>query len=504
MNHLLAIDQTQLLHHKHIVQGEKALSELAAAASKGKYRNHYHFMSPGGWINDPNGCIFYKGYHHLFYQHNPYSPAWASMHWGHAVSKDLIHWEHLPIALAPSTDLDQAEDGGCFSGCSVIDEQGRLVLFYTAVGKGSSHNRFTQCMAFSTDGIHFEKYTGNPLIESVPEGIRYDARDPHVFRHQDTWYMTIGGSIEYAPSSLSDGCILLYQSQDLINWKYLGIPIHSQGRFGTMWECPVLFPLEDRWVLTLSPMGFGCHTNIYLIGTMDFENCHFELLGSGDLDLGADYYAAYPYTDPTGRTLLIAWQNGWNWMPGWKSFGPTASEGWQGSMSLPRSLSISPEQKLLIHPAEELTSLYANETRIHLKAETLGSQLSWPSPLCCETEFTIERASLTADALLLELRITESYVTRIILDFASSQLIFDRSRSDSHISGENRSRLLRFNGDFFTLKIFSDTTSIELFTDDGEAPMSNNIYSLGCLPILRITSLNGTADINIVHRELKV
>lgn len=122
----------------------------------------YHFEPPRGWMNDPNGLIFYQGRYHAFYQHNPYAPKWDVMHWGHAVSEDLLHWEHLPMALVP--DQPYEDDLGCFSG-SAVEKDGRLYLFYTAV----SH-RFgqAQCVAWSDDGVHFTKYEGNPVIDHFP------------------------------------------------------------------------------------------------------------------------------------------------------------------------------------------------------------------------------------------------------------------------------------------------------------------------------------------------
>ena len=130
-------------------------------------RQHYHLMPQCGWMNDPNGLIYFKGQYHVFYQTNPYSGFWDSMHWGHAVSKDLLHWEYLPLALAPSEVYDDFQKGGCFSG-SAIEHDGKMYLFYTATANHGHGNVQTQCLAISEDGIHFEKYTGNPLI-TVPE-----------------------------------------------------------------------------------------------------------------------------------------------------------------------------------------------------------------------------------------------------------------------------------------------------------------------------------------------
>ena len=138
-------------------------------AARGKMRQHYHFMAQSGWLNDPNGLIYFRGKYHFFFQCNPYGGFWDCMYWGHAVSEDMLHWEYLPFALAPSEPYDDYPKGGCFSG-SAIEHEGKLFLMYTGTshyGKGIVQ---TQCIAYSEDGIYFKKYPGNPVI-TAPEGM---------------------------------------------------------------------------------------------------------------------------------------------------------------------------------------------------------------------------------------------------------------------------------------------------------------------------------------------
>ena len=151
---------------------EKAQKEIEAkreTVQQGKFRQDYHFMAETGWINDPNGLIYFKGKYHFFYQYNPYSGFWDCMHWGHAVSEDMIHWEYLPLALAPSEVYDDHLKGGCFSG-SAIEHDGKLFLIYTGTCNNGNGFEQAQCIAYSEDGIHFEKYEGNPVI-TAPEGV---------------------------------------------------------------------------------------------------------------------------------------------------------------------------------------------------------------------------------------------------------------------------------------------------------------------------------------------
>lgn len=148
-------------------------------------RFQYHFEPKKGWMNDPNGLIYFRGQYHAFFQHNPYAPRWGKMHWGHAVSSDLIHWQELPIALYPDQAYENA--GGCYSG-SAVEKDGRLYLFYTSVSRRWGQ---TQSMAYSDDGIHFTKYAANPVISENPLGYS-DFRDPKVTCIDGKYYMVVG------------------------------------------------------------------------------------------------------------------------------------------------------------------------------------------------------------------------------------------------------------------------------------------------------------------------
>ena len=191
----------------------------------GNMRQHYHFMAQAGWINDPNGLIYFKGKYHFFYQCNPYEGFWGSIYWGHAVSDDMLHWEYLPLALAPSEVYDEHPRGGCFSG-SAIEHDGRLFLMYTAAANEGRGVEQTQCIAYSKDGIHFEKYHGNPVL-TAPEGIEANQfRDPKVWKHEDTYYMVCGASRD------GKGQALLYQSKDMLHWTFFNVLAESRGEWG--------------------------------------------------------------------------------------------------------------------------------------------------------------------------------------------------------------------------------------------------------------------------------
>ena len=220
---------------------------LRRITSRDFHRPSYHFLPPANWMNDPNGLIQWEGQYHLFYQHNPDSALHANMHWGHAVSADLIHWADLPVALTPTPG--GFDDKGCWSGCAV-NNNGVPTLIYTGV-RGDHHEVQTQGIATSQDNlISWEKLPGNPIISQIPPEARQtrDFRDPYVWREADAWYMLLASRIDGI-----GGTVFLYRSEDLIHWDYLH-PLLT-GRMeknGRTWECPNFFPLGDKWVLILS------------------------------------------------------------------------------------------------------------------------------------------------------------------------------------------------------------------------------------------------------------
>lgn len=203
------------LLEQNIAKAQLETDRKKDIVKKGKMRQRYHFMPQTGWLNDPNGLIYFRGKYHFFFQWNPYSGFWDSMHWGHAVSDDMLHWEYLPLALAPSETYDDYPKGGCFSG-SAIEYDGKLFLMYTGTANTGKGVEQTQCIAYSEDGIHFEKYAGNPVI-TAPEGISVDCfRDSKVWRHEDTFYMVCGASRN------KRGLALLYKSEDMLHWTSSG------------------------------------------------------------------------------------------------------------------------------------------------------------------------------------------------------------------------------------------------------------------------------------------
>jgi len=306
-----------------------------------------HFTPPQGWMNDPNGLVYLDGEYHLFYQYHPESLVWGPMHWGHAVSRDLLRWEHLPIALFPD------EHGTIFSGSAVYDHANSsgLVPGGGLVAMFSYHTQ-TQGVAYSRDrGRTWTKYEGNPVLPAKGENFR----DPKVFAFGGRWTMVLaaGDHLEF------------YRSNNLTSWEQTG-RFDAELEVG-VWECPDLFPLvhqgRERWVLFLSvadkaPNG-GSGT-LYWVGDYDGRNFVTQT-GPLWLDQGTDNYAGVTFNNaPQGQRLLVGWMNNW------KYGRETPADAWRGAMTLPRVLTLetagsqAAEPRLVQRPMAALEALRTN------------------------------------------------------------------------------------------------------------------------------------------------
>jgi len=487
-------------HQQNLVRAQNAVREKESIAQMGRYRQQYHFMASTGWINDPNGLIYWRGQYHLFYQYNPYEAVWGAMHWGHAVSNDLIHWEHLPIALAPSEPYDDHPSGGCFSG-SAVDDGDRLVLLYTAATESAQGSVQTQCLASSSDGITFEKYENNPVIRELPPDSSPDFRDPKVLRYKDFWYLIVGSSLGKGAREGGDGCAQMYKSADLKRWEYCGVIAKSNGTLGTMWECPDLFWLGDKWVLMFSPMFYGERKTIYLIGDMDFENALFSWEYEGEIDCGFDYYAPQSFLDDKGRRILIAWANSWDWMPWWKDFGRTAGEGWCGHFAVPREMRLTEDKGLQFMPISELESLRTGHEEYPafiLEAEE-RKEIYAGDGIHCELVLTIDVAASTAEQMFLDVRQGKDERVRITLSFKDREVLFERMDSNGQADILKRQVFPDFGSDSLTLHLYLDTCCVELFALDYKLSFSGNIYFSEKSNYLFLESKCGNTKFNCIH-----
>lgn len=464
------------LMKENIALAQVEIDKKKVAVSQGAMRQKYHFMAEAGWLNDPNGLIFFNGKYHFFYQYNPYDSYWGSMHWGHAISDDLLHWEYLPLALAPSEPYDNHPEGGCFSG-SAIEHEGRLYLLYTAstnYGDGFVQN---QCMAYSDDGITFYKSEKNPVISAPPAG--YDIgnfRDPKVWRHEDYFYLVCSAKKEDL------GQALLYRSKNLEDWEFFNVLAESRGEFGYMWECPDFFPLKnsegEKYVLTFSPMGVKDRGSIYLVGDMNYETGKFNYTTVGSIDWGFDYYAPQSFVDQKGRRIMIAWANGWDWMPWWKDWGPTFKEDWCGSFNLPREVILDTDNRLKFVPIDELKTIRDSQETIQGTTVTEQSSLLLPTENgnCFELELIIDLVESTTNCFKLQLRSNEVLSTVVTVDLRKQLLTVNRDKSDNWSQGTTKSNLL-LTKDTLMIHLFVDQSSVELFTDEYKTCHSLNVFA---------------------------
>ena len=432
--------------------------------TNGFYRPNYHFSTPVGWLNDPNGFIYFRGEYHLFYQFYPYKPQWGSMHWGHVKSKDLVTWEELPTALSPSEWYDDHEAGGCFSG-TTIEKDGKLFAFYTGTSFQNGEFVQTQCLATSEDGINFEKYENNPIVKNSTPNVKNDMfRDPKVWEKDGMYYMIIGVSIS------NKGNAMLYQSADLYNWELRGPLVSYDNDLGTMWECPDIFDLDNKTVLIFSPMGYSEKTTVYLIGELNYKTGQFEFEKEGRLDFGYDYYAPQTTIDNKNRRLVVAWQNGWAWMPWWKDFGPTEIDGWCGSMSLPKVMRLDKENNLCLFPIEELKKYEADillfkDKKTNQKKQLLTNQVNESFVLKVyrnpNVDFKLIISTLNGDS------------DEITLE--NDSIVYN---ADKNTFGKAECRMhLNKNVEF--IEIYSDSCSLEIVTSDGRNVSINNFMGRG-------------------------
>ena len=438
-------------------------------------RPRYHFTPPQNFMNDPNGLVFFDGEYHLFYQHNPFGEVWGHMSWGHAVSRDLLHWEHLPVALHEETDLM------IFSGSAVVDWQNTsgfgtpenppLVAIYT----GHSETEQNQNIAYSTDrGRTWNKYEGNPVIAI---GMR-DFRDPKVFWHQPTrrWIMV---------TVLSDQNKVRFDSStDLRHWSHLS-DFGPAGATDGQWECPDLFelPVEaenglTKWVLKVDVLrGTGAQ---YFLG--EFDGTQFMNDAPADeikrVDFGEDFYAAQSWSDePHGRRIWIAWMNNWHYA----NDIPTSP--WRGLFSIPRRLSLQRFHeglRLVQQPIDEVgqftKSIYYAE---NLDIAPANEQLA-ALKMDMAQEIRVQFTPGTVAEFRLKLCTGDGEETVIGYDVRAQELFVDRQRAGDNsfadqFAGVHRAPLA-VQGGKISLHIFLDSCSIEVFANGGSTVISDLIF----------------------------
>ena len=443
-----------------------------------KDRPAFHLSSRVGWMNDPNGFSWYDGKYHLFYQYHPYNSHWGPMHWGHAVSKDLLHWEYLPCAMAPDEPYDS---DGVFSGSALTLPDGRHLLMYTGVIRtffedGRTLDIQTQNIAFG-DGIRYEKYKGNPVIreDGLPEGGSiHDFRDPKIWQKEDGSYRAVVADNHIGHG----GWILLYRSDDLINWQFMHALAENENRIGLMWECPDFFELDGTHILMASaqdmfPKGFEYHNGngtFYMTGSYDEETERFTEEDDHAVDYGIDFYAPQTILTPDGRRVMIGWMQNWD-----TCNLHTKNIPWFGMMSIPRELSVK-DGILYQKPLRELEQYRCDELElkdIRISNEVMHAEGVNGRTVDLELEVRAEDPEKMYQRFAVRFAQADRYHPGVSFRPFESTLKIDRKFSGSRraIIHQRRAKVRHERGTL-KLRLIIDRFSAEIFVNDGEKVMS--------------------------------
>ncbi len=471
------------------------------------FRPVYHHTPAYGWMNDANGLVFKDGEYHLYFQYNPYGSVWGNMHWGHSVSRDLVHWQHLPVAIERDTM------GHIFSGSCVVDARNdagtgtnNIIAFYTSHrNMQPGHQRQVQCMAYSSDnGRTFTKYEGNPIITPF-DGLE-NFRDPKVFWYapQEKWVMIVS----------ADKNMRFYESRNLKDWTYMSEWGEGYGPQPNQFECPdfIQLPVDGdkqrmKWVMivNINPgFVYGGSGTMYFVG--DFDGHRFTCDTKPDcvkwLDWGKDHYATVCFSNTGDRTIAVPWMSNWQYA------NLTPSKGqYRSANALPRELNLytAADGQLLLSaaPVKELSSLRGKEEKIgdfnlgEKSVEHVADNGAF------ELQFRMQPAAKGRTGV--ELSNAEGEKTLIYFDAENGRVVMDRAESgivdfgkdiEPHQLETSSSRracvdgLLHFVNDFahatwapvpdiaaaHEVRIFSDRSSIELFVDGGRVAMTNLVF----------------------------
>ena len=465
---------------KDVPDGKEKSNTVISNLYKEKHRPQFHFTPEAKWMNDPNGMYYYKGKYHLFYQFYPDSTVWGPMHWGHAESKDMINWDHLPIALYPDSL------GLIFSGGAVVDlnntsgfgtkENPPIVATFThhnMAGEKAKTNDFqTQSIAYSLDeGTEWTKYEQNPVIPNT-EKIK-DFRDPKVVWHEKSkkWILALAAYDK----------VKFYSSSNLKDWSFISdFGIEGDTR---LWECPDLFPIkvegsdEEKWVLIVSiqkdaPNG-GTATS-YFVGDFNGQEFNSDVKNQKWLDWGADNYAFVTWNnipENDGRILGIGWMSNWQYAQ------VVPTEKWRSAMTLPRELKLiksNSDYNLLSNPVKEIQKLRQDSVSLgQLKIEEKYALQDSFSPSQFEMILNVNLKETTADSFGIELKNALGENLTITFDKSDSMLYVDRTNSSNNKFSEDFFKEkhyapLNFENDKLKIQLFVDASSLEIFIDDGQ------------------------------------
>ena len=514
------------------------LSDTFDTTNTDYYRPTYHFTPLYGWMNDPNGMVYKDGEYHLYFQYNPYGSKWGNMHWGHAVSKDLLHWEHLDPAIA------RDPVGHIFSGSSVVDKnntagygKNAIIAIYT---NNSTNHDEVQCMAYSTDnGRTFTKYEGNPVLTPF-DGLK-DFRDPKVFWYEKgkCWYMIVSADKETR----------FYKSKNLKKWTYVSAFGKGLGQQPCQYECPDFFQLpvngdkkNMKWVMIMNVnpgCWFGGSATEYFVG--DFDGKNFTCPDGNDvkwLDWGKDHYATVTFSNTGDRVLGITWMSNWQYA----NLTPFKQN--RGANGLPRELKLYEKNGKYYISEDVAPEVYAlrKDTKNVADASVSDEKMLAGVAANMEGAFEIE-ADVTPDAngiAGIEISNNKRERTLIYFDMKQGKVVMDRTESgltdfgkqavphdielawDKQLAAEGKqpariTNSINYKNDFalatwaplslcedgkkiYHVDIFVDKSSVELFVDGGRIAMTNLVFPVAPYENVKLYTQGGKAE----FKNLKV
>ena len=497
------------------------LADTFDTANTDYYRPVYHHTPLYGWMNDPNGLVYKDGEYHLYFQYNPYGSRWGNMHWGHSVSKDLVHWEHLDPAIARDTL------GQIFSGSVVVDANNSagygkdaLIAFYTSA---SDEHGQIQCMAYSTDnGRTYTKYEKNPILTPF-DGLR-DFRDPKVFWYEPAqkWYMIVS----------ADKNMRFYSSADLKQWEYLSQFGEGYGVQPNQFECPdfIQLPVDGnkdnmKWVMIVNINPgclFGGSATEYFVGTFDGKEfkCDNDKSVTKWLDFGKDHYATVCFSNTGDRVIAVPWMSNWQYA----NITPIRQN--RGANALPRELSLyskGGEVYMAANVAKEVEALRKETHKVDnfsLKGEQTISDVVAAEECAFEVEVDVTPGK--SQTVGFDLVNDKGEKTKIYLDMKSGRIVMDRSESGLVAFGEKsephfkenhdrrKTESVNYVNDFalgtwaplslcegktYHLNVFVDKCSVEIFVDGGRIAMTNLVFPTSPYNALRFYAEGGEATI---------
>ena len=471
------------------------------------FRPGFHFTPPQNWLNDPNGLVYLGGEYHLFFQYNPFGNSWGHMSWGHAVSTDLVHWEHLPVAI-PEKDGIMV-----FSGCAVVDKnnssgfgvngQPPLVLVFTGHRNAAPRNE-DQRLAYSNDrGRSWTFFEGNPVLDIGSS----EFRDPKVLWHSPSqkWVMVVVLADQHK--------ISFYNSSDLKSWAHSS-DFGPAGAVSGLWEVPELFELnvanssDTRWVLKVDAIEGGPSGGAagqYFVGHFDGTQFIPENLETAPnwVDYGKDFYAAISWSDipaSDGRRIWLGWMSNWQYAR------ETPTHPWRGAMTIPRSLrleKVAGSFKLVQEPIAELEALRGYLYEI---SEPLVQGNQTLNARGTKLEIKIEFKPETATEFGLKVRIGKNNHTIIGYNFETEELFVDRSNSgitefSEHFPGKHAAPVKLEHGTL-KLHIFLDQSSLEIFAERGQTVITELIYPQPEDDGLEVYAVGGAVNANVTIWKL--